>query len=67
MMMASFQVDLSERRFAKLQEMASCLGVSPEELLRVSVEEFLDRPKDEFLQVVNRVMKKNEELYKRLS
>lgn len=52
---------------AKLNEMARELGVVPEELVRVSIEELLTRPEPEFEQAVHYVLKKNAELYRRLA
>ncbi|MDY0040940.1 MAG: hypothetical protein RBS57_11575 [Desulforhabdus sp.] len=46
--------------------MASGLGTTPEELVRASVEDLLGRPK-EFQEAVDYVLKKNEELYRRLA
>ena len=43
------------------------LGVSPEDLVRVSVEELLAQPDDKFEQAVNYVLEKNAELYGRLA
>jgi len=48
------------------QKMASGLGTTPEELVRASVEDLLGRPK-EFQEAVDYVLKKNEELYRRLA
>lgn len=51
---------------SKLKEMATGLGTTPEELVRASVEELLGRP-EEFEKAANYVLKKNEELYRRLA
>jgi hypothetical protein len=48
----------------RLKEMAARLGLSPEELVRVSVEELLARPDEEFERAVDYVLKKNAELYR---
>jgi len=60
-------IDLPDERAKRLKEMASRLGVSPEELVRVSVEELLARPDEEFERAVDYVLKKNSELYRRLA
>ncbi|MBI3150833.1 MAG: DNA-binding protein, partial [Chloroflexi bacterium] len=39
----------------------------PEELVRASLEELLTRPLDDFQKIVERVLSKNAELYKRLA
>jgi hypothetical protein len=41
-------------------------GITPEELVRASVEDLLGRP-EEFQKAVDYVLKKNEELYQRLA
>jgi hypothetical protein len=51
----------------KLKETATQLQVSPEELVRVSVEELLTRPQESFQRAVDYVLKKNAELYRRLA
>jgi len=51
----------------KLQEIASRLGVTPEDLVRISIEELLARPDDAFQQAVDYVLNKNAELYRRLA
>lgn len=66
--MNSITITLSDDRIAKLQEMAVRFRVSPEELVRVGVEELLARPEDDaFQHAVTDVLKKNAELYRRLA
>jgi len=50
----------------KLKETATQLQVSPEELVRVSIEELLTRPQESFQRALD-VLKKNAELYRRLA
>jgi len=64
--MSNITISLPEDRMSKLREMASGLGTTPEELVRASVEDLLGRPK-EFQEAVDYVLKKNEELYRRLA
>jgi len=65
--MNAITVTLSDDRLAQLQEMATRFQVSPEELVRVGVEELLAQPDDVFQRVVAAVLKKNAELYRRLA
>jgi predicted transcriptional regulator len=65
--MNAITVTLSDDRLAQLQEMATRFQVSPEELVRVGVEELLAQPDDAFQRVVTTVLKKNAELYRRLA
>jgi 16S rRNA U516 pseudouridylate synthase RsuA-like enzyme len=64
--MSNITISLPEGRMTKLKEMASGLGTTPEELVRASVEDLLGRP-EEFKKAVDYVLKKNEELYRRLA
>ena len=65
--MTTITVELPNERLQKLQEMALKFGVSMEELVRVSVEDMLTRPEEEFRKAAKYVLKKNTELYKRLA
>jgi antitoxin FitA len=65
--MNAITITLSDDRLAQLQEMAARFRVSPEELVRVGIEEFLARPDDAFQRAVTEVLKKNAELYRRLA
>ena len=64
--MSNITISLPEDRMSKLEEMASGLGTTPEELVRASVEDLLGRPK-EFQEAADYVLKKKEELYRRLA
>jgi hypothetical protein len=64
---SSITVALPEDRLVKLKELATQLGVVPEELVRVSIEELLSRPEADFEQAVDYVLAKNAELYRRLA
>ena len=65
--MSTITVALPEERLVKLNEMARQLGVVPEDLVRVSIEELLARPEADFEQAVDHVLTKNAELYRRLA
>jgi hypothetical protein len=65
--MSTITITLPDDRLLKLKEKAVHFGVTPEELLRVSVEELLARPEQAFQQAVDHVLNKNEELYRRLA
>lgn len=58
---------LSDERLEKLQQIAACLHVTPEELVRVSIEELISRPEEEFRRALEYVLQKNTELYQRLA
>jgi predicted transcriptional regulator len=65
--MTSITIAIPDDRLRKLQEIAARLQVTPEDLLRVSLEELLTRPEDAFQRAASYVLKKNVELYRRLA
>ncbi len=65
--MNAITITLSDDRLGQLQEMAARFQVSPEELVRVGIEELLAQPDDVFQRAVATVLKKNAELYRRLA
>ena len=66
--MTTITIALPDDHLLKLKEKAAQLGLSPEELVRFSIEELLTRPADEaFKQAVTYVLQKNAELYRRLA
>jgi len=65
--MTTLTITLPEDRVKKLQELAERFRIEPEELVRASLEELLTRPLDDFQKIVERVLTKNAELYKRLA
>jgi antitoxin FitA len=64
---ASITIDLSDQQFQRIQQLAHKLGLSPQELLRLSIDDWLSSSRNEFSQTANYVLKKNAELYKRLA
>jgi antitoxin FitA len=65
--MDTFTIMLPEDRAERLRELAREAGISPEELLRVGIEEWLDRPIRNFSDAAAYVLEKNRELYRRLA
>jgi hypothetical protein len=65
--MQTWEVELPDQTAAKLQEAAQKLGVSPEHLLRISLEEMLAQLDQDFLAAASYVLDKNKELYQRLA
>ena len=64
--MTTITITLPDERVLTLKERATRLGITPEELVRVSIEELLARPADDFQRAVDYVLKKNADLYRRL-
>ena len=65
--MSTITVALTDDALLKLQETASRLGVTAEELVRASVEELLSQPDEAFKRALDHVLRKNAELYRRLA
>ncbi len=65
--MTSFSITLPDDHADRLRELAREMGVSPEQLLRDGVEEWLDRPSRDFQAAAAHVLEKNRELYRRLA
>jgi antitoxin FitA len=65
--MSTITIQLPDDRMHRLQELAKEAKLPPEELLRARVEEWLDGPSQNFLKAAQYVLKKNEELYRRLA
>ena len=65
--MSAITITIPDDRLLKLKELASRLSVTPEELVRVSIDDLLGRPDEAFDRAVDRVLEKNAELYRRLA
>ncbi len=65
--MKTLEVELDESVATRLSEIASRLGLTPEELVRRTVSERLARLEDDFVRAAEYVVAKNEDLYRRLS
>ena len=60
-------IDLTDQQAEQLQKVAEALGVDPGELARAACTDLLSQPSDEFQEAAQYVLKKNRELYERLS
>lgn len=65
--MATITISLPTERLERLKRVAERLQVTPEDLIRVSIEELLTQPEEDFQQALEYVLKKNANLYKRLA
>ena len=65
--MTTITIDLPEERLQLLQQRADDLGITLEDLVRLSINDVLTRPPEEFQQTIDYVLKKNAELYRRLA
>jgi hypothetical protein len=60
-------IDLSPAQAERLRLEAERLGLAPEDLARAAVADLLATRDDEFKAAAERVLRKNEELYRRLA
>ena len=65
--MSSITISLPEEKLDRLEVIAGRFGVSVEDLARVSIEEMLAQSDEEFERAADYVLKKNEQLYRRLA
>ncbi len=65
--MTTITISLPDDRLQKLREIATRFSVAPEGLVRVSIEELLTRPEEDFRRALEYVLSKNAELYRRLA
>ncbi len=56
--MASITVEIPDAQLQKLQQLAQENGISLEDLLRASIEDWLSYPKSEFVQASSYVLRK---------
>jgi hypothetical protein len=65
--MTAITIPLPEERLQRLTALAKEAGVSPEELARATLEEWLSRPQEDFARAAHYVLAKNADLYRRLA
>jgi len=63
----TLSIDLSVAQAERLRAEAERLGLTPEELARAAVADLLASVGEDFEAAAERVLKKNEELYRRLA
>ena len=60
-------IDLSAAQAERLRDEAARLGLTPEDLARAAIADLLVTPDAAFTIAAERILKKNEELYRRLA
>ena len=65
--MTTITIALPDEPMSRLKELAAKAGLTPEELLRASVEQWLAKPREDFAKAAAYVLSKNADLYKRLA
>jgi hypothetical protein len=64
--MGTITIMLPDERLSRLEGRAAELGITVEELVRLSVDELLAKPDDTFEQALSRALDKHKDLYERL-
>jgi hypothetical protein len=65
--MSTITITLPDERLNRLELRAADLGITVEELVKMSLDELLAKTDEAFEQAVNRVLEKNKDLYERLA
>ncbi|MCR4291219.1 MAG: hypothetical protein NUV86_13270 [Candidatus Scalindua sp.] len=65
--METITVKLDDSKAALLREKAKKFGLSPDQFVTVSIEDLIARPEPDFEEAMQKVLSRNEELYKRLA
>ena len=65
--MNAITITLPSERMVELEGKAYRLGITPEDFVRISVEELLTRPDEAFQKTMDYVLEKNKNLYLRLA
>lgn len=60
-------IDLSPTQAERLRHQAELLGIAPEDLARAALADLLATRDEDFQAAAERVLRKNEELYRRLA
>jgi len=65
--MKTLEIQLPEETAVKLESAAERLGLSPQQMLLLSIEEKLSQLDEEFRDAAAKVLQKNADLYRRLA
>ena len=60
-------IDLNEEQMEHLHQVAESLGIDPADLAQATLAEQLSQPSEDFKKTAEHILKKNRELYERLS
>ena len=65
--MATLTISLSDEEMRRLEVLGTREGLTVEQMVRLSIHDFIGQPDDAFHAAAKRVMEKNADLYRRLS
>ncbi|WP_129633870.1 DNA-binding protein [Candidatus Oscillochloris fontis] len=66
-MMTTITLDIPEERLRLLVERAKGLGITPEDLIQLSIADLVRRPDPEVQHAITSVIQKHRDLYQRLA
>lgn len=64
--MKNLTIAIPDDRLRTLQQVAIRLGITTEDLVRIGIEQLLDRPEESFDRALRYVFEKNVEFYRRM-
>ena len=65
--MSTITVTVPDDRLSKLEDIAKRYNITPEDLVRVTIDELIARPDEAFQRAADYVLNKNSDLYRRLA
>jgi len=65
--MATLTISLSDEEIRQMEALGKREGLTVEQMVRLSINDFIGQPDEAFHATAKRVMEKNAELYRRLS
>ncbi|MEQ1843976.1 MAG: DNA-binding protein [Nitrospira sp.] len=65
--MVTLTISLSDEEMQRLRALSTREGLTVEQMVSLGIHDFMSQPDDAFKTAAKRVMKKNAELYRRLS
>ncbi|MFY9224807.1 MAG: DNA-binding protein [Blastocatellia bacterium] len=65
--MSLITINIADESYVKLKEVAKNLKTTPEELVKMAIEEVINNSQKDFNNAIDYVLSKNKELYKRLA
>jgi hypothetical protein len=65
--MISVTVSLLDDEMRRLEELSKCEGLTVEQIIRLSIHDFIGQPDDVFHAATKRALEKNAEFYRRFS
>lgn len=66
-MAATITITLDPDQLTRFSKVAQLLGVSPEEAARISIQEFLNRPDEDFEAIIDEILDDHGEALRRLA